>query len=71
LGAFLSVGSNTERKTSLWSNINYIIIIKPTTMQRKDFIKNTVLCAVAISATGFIRFDGKHYIGDCETVSSP
>ena len=38
-------------------------------MQRRDFIKNTTLCAVAVSATGFISFDGKKYIGDCETTS--
>lgn len=38
-------------------------------MQRRDFIKTTALSAVAISTTGFIRFDGKHYIGDCETTS--
>lgn len=38
-------------------------------MQRRNFIKNTAFCAVAISATGFIRFDGKRYIGDCETTT--
>ena len=38
-------------------------------MQRREFIKNTTLCAVAVSATGFISFDGKKYIGDCETTS--
>jgi protocatechuate 3,4-dioxygenase beta subunit len=38
-------------------------------MQRKAFIKNTTLCAIAISTSGFIRFDGKRYEGDCETTS--
>ncbi len=38
-------------------------------MQRRNFIKNASLCAVAVSATGFIRFDGKRYVGDCETTS--
>ena len=38
-------------------------------MQRRSFLKNTALSAIAISATGFIRFDGKRYIGDCETTS--
>ena len=38
-------------------------------MQRREFIKNTTLCAVAVSATGFISFDGQKYIGDCETTS--
>ena len=38
-------------------------------MERRTFIKNTSLFAVAISTTGFIRFDGDHYVGDCETTS--
>lgn len=38
-------------------------------MERRIFIKNTSLFAIAISTTGFIRFDGKHYVGDCETTS--
>jgi catechol 1,2-dioxygenase len=38
-------------------------------MKRRDFIKTTALSAVVISASGFIRFDGKQYIGDCETTS--
>lgn len=38
-------------------------------MQRRDFIKTTALSAIAVSTTGFIRFDGKHYVGDCETTS--
>jgi catechol 1,2-dioxygenase len=38
-------------------------------MQRRSFIKNTAFCAVAVSASGFIRFDGDHYVGDCETTT--
>lgn len=38
-------------------------------MQRRSFLKNTALSAIAISATGFIRFDGHQYVGDCETTS--
>jgi protocatechuate 3,4-dioxygenase beta subunit len=38
-------------------------------MQRRTFIKNTTLCAVAVSATGFIRFNGHDYEGDCETTT--
>ncbi len=38
-------------------------------MQRRTFIKHTALCAVAVSASGFIRFNGNRYVGDCETTS--
>ncbi len=38
-------------------------------MQRRTFLKNTALCAVAVSSTGFIRFDGTRYTGDCETTT--
>lgn len=38
-------------------------------MQRRNFIKNTVLSAIAISATGFVHFDGQRYVGDCATTS--
>ena len=38
-------------------------------MQRRSFIKNTALCAVAVSATGFIRFNGQNFEGDCETTT--
>ncbi len=38
-------------------------------MKRRTFLSNTVLSAFAVSATGFIRFDGKRYVGDCETTS--
>ncbi len=38
-------------------------------MQRRSFIKNTAFCAVAVSTSGFIRFDGTRYTGDCETTT--
>lgn len=38
-------------------------------MQRRNFIKNTALCAVAVSATGFVRFNGNNFEGDCETTT--
>lgn len=38
-------------------------------MHRRDFIQTTSLSAIAISTTGLIRFDGKRYVGDCETTS--
>ena len=38
-------------------------------MKRRDFIKTTALSAVAVSASGFIHFDGERSIGDCETTS--
>lgn len=38
-------------------------------MSRRTFLKNTALCAVAVSTSGFIRFDGNKYVGDCETTT--
>ena len=38
-------------------------------MHRRNFIKDATFSAVAVSAFGFIRFDGDHYVGDCETTS--
>jgi len=38
-------------------------------MKRRNFIKNTALSAVAISASGFVRFNGKSFEGDCETTT--
>jgi protocatechuate 3,4-dioxygenase beta subunit len=38
-------------------------------MQRRSFLKNSALCAVAVSASGFIKFDGKNYTGDCATTT--
>lgn len=33
-------------------------------MQRRNFIKNTALSAIAVSATGFVYFNGQRYVGD-------
>lgn len=38
-------------------------------MQRRTFIKDTALCVVAVSTCGFIRYDGRHYVGDCATTT--
>ena len=38
-------------------------------MKRRDFIINTGLSIVAISASGFIKFDGNQFTSDCETTS--
>jgi len=38
-------------------------------MKRSDFIKNSAFCVFAVSTLGFVRFDGKTYIGDCATTS--
>jgi catechol 1,2-dioxygenase len=38
-------------------------------MQRRSFIKNAAFGAVAVSASGFIHFDGDRYVGDCETTT--
>jgi protocatechuate 3,4-dioxygenase beta subunit len=38
-------------------------------MQRRSFLKNTAFGAVAVSTSGFIRFNGEQYIGDCETTT--
>jgi protocatechuate 3,4-dioxygenase beta subunit len=38
-------------------------------MQRRNFIKTTALSAIAISTTGFVRFNGERYEGDCATTS--
>ena len=38
-------------------------------MKRRQFITNTALTAIAFSATGFIRFNGKYFEGDCETTT--
>jgi protocatechuate 3,4-dioxygenase beta subunit len=42
---------------------------KTIIMQRRTFIKETALCAVAVSAVGYIRFNGKNFEGDCETTT--
>lgn len=38
-------------------------------MKRRDFLQRTALCAVAVSTTGFVRFNGEAYEGDCETTT--
>ena len=38
-------------------------------MQRRTFIKSTALSAIAISATGYIQFNGTNFEGDCETTT--
>jgi catechol 1,2-dioxygenase len=38
-------------------------------MLRRSFLKNTALFAVSVSATGFIKFNGTSYVGDCETTT--
>lgn len=38
-------------------------------MKRRQFINSAALTAVAISTSGFIRFNGKYYDGDCETTT--
>lgn len=38
-------------------------------MKRRSFIRNTTLCAFAVSTSGFIRFDGNRYVGDCEATT--
>ncbi len=38
-------------------------------MQRRSFIRNAAFGAIAVSASGFIHFDGKRFVGDCETTT--
>src|SRR5690606_10015550 len=38
-------------------------------MERRTFVNNSTLIAIAISTSGFIRFDGHSYVGDCETTT--
>ncbi len=38
-------------------------------MQRRLFLKNAAWGAMAVSASGFIRFNGNNYEGDCETTT--
>ena len=38
-------------------------------MKRRDFLNSTALAAVAVSTTGFIRFNGHNFTGDCETTT--
>lgn len=38
-------------------------------MERRTFLKNTAISAVAVSAYGFVSFNGDRFVGDCETTS--
>ena len=38
-------------------------------MKRRIFLKASALSAIAVSATGFISFDGNVFVGDCETTT--
>lgn len=38
-------------------------------MKRRTFTRLSGLAAVAVSTTGFIKYNGKSYVGDCETTS--
>ena len=38
-------------------------------MKRRKFIQHTAFTAFAVSAFGFVRFNGSNYVGDCETTS--
>jgi len=38
-------------------------------MKRRTFTKLTGLSAIALSTTGFIKFNGESYVGDCETTT--
>jgi len=38
-------------------------------MERRTFVNNTALFAIAISTSGFTRFDGHNFVGDCETTT--
>lgn len=38
-------------------------------MDRKSFLKSSAICAIAVSTSGFIKFNGTNFEGDCETTS--
>ena len=38
-------------------------------MKRRQFIVSTALTAIAFSASGFVRFNGVNFEGDCETTT--
>ena len=38
-------------------------------MNRRKFTNLASLSALAVSTTGFIQFNGKSYVGDCETTT--
>ena len=49
--------------------LTYFSTVSIFFMQRRAFLTNTILSAVAVSASGFIRFTGDHFIGECETTT--
>ncbi len=38
-------------------------------MKRRSFIQGGALFATAVMTTGFVRYDGRHYVGDCQTTT--
>ncbi|MEN2282943.1 catechol 1,2-dioxygenase [Algoriphagus sp. SE2] len=38
-------------------------------MKRRKFIEASAISVVAVSSFGFIKFDGKKFVGDCETTT--
>ncbi len=38
-------------------------------MKRRRFIQGTALSAIAVTTTGFIRMEGKSYVGNCQTTT--
>jgi protocatechuate 3,4-dioxygenase beta subunit len=38
-------------------------------MQRRTFLRDATISAIAVTATGFIKFDGSRFVGDCETTT--
>lgn len=38
-------------------------------MKRRQFIQSSAMSVMAVSSFGFIQFDGKKFIGDCETTT--
>ena len=51
------------------SNLGERLPLQILTMDRRNFLRNTAVFAVAVSTTGFIRFEKGRYIGDCDTTS--
>jgi catechol 1,2-dioxygenase len=38
-------------------------------MKRRSFVRNAALAAFAVSNSGFIKFDGERFVGDCATTT--
>jgi catechol 1,2-dioxygenase len=38
-------------------------------MQRRSFLKDAAISVFAVGTSGFVRFDGNKYVGDCETTT--